>query len=865
MAATGAGVGKPGAHETPAVRQYWAAKREHPDSLVFFRLGDFFELFGDDAERSAPLLGVTLTSRDFGRAGRVPMCGVPHHSLELYARKLLDAGLRVAVCDQVEAAKPGRLVQRQVVRVLSPGTLVEDGFLEAASTRRCAGLVRRPDGAALAAVDLSTGDCQLLRLAPELRDEELADELSALEVAELLFAEGEPQPSRLPPGVAAVMRPRDDFRAVGETQPAPDATPRGMQQADPLCLDALAAVLAYGRSARIEVTPAELTVSLRDSAQLMTLDAPTRANLELVESRSDGTSLLTLLDRTRSAMGLRRLRTWLLAPLTEVGAIEQRQRAVRELSADPSLRSELRSVLGSCRDLERLVCRSLHRIAGPRDLQQLARTLELLPALADRFADSQCVQLRQLAQRLVRTPPELAHLLSRALADESPIFAREPGFIRSGYDEVVDRIRANSSAARTYISELEASERQRTGIRGLKVGFNRVFGYYIEVRRAGSEQVPADYVRRQTLTGAERYVTPALKEQEAVVLGAREQALAREQECLVELMVEVGHHARVLASAGRALAELDALQSLAEVGSERGWVMPALDQSRRLELEQARHPLVEEALGHGRFVPNDLRLDGESERICLITGPNMAGKSTYLRQAAIICLLGQIGAPVPCGKARWGVVDRIFTRVGAHDELAAGRSTFMVEMAETAQILDHASDRSLLIFDEVGRGTSTYDGMSIAQAVLEYIHDTPRVAARTLFATHFHELTALATTLPAVRNFRVEVVEEGEGEAAQVTFLHRIVPGGADRSYGINVAQLAGLPPALVARAREVLRSLEESRPLASPQPPSEQLALPLAQPHPIVEELRRLEVEGLTPLQALQKLADWQQLARKL
>lgn len=526
--------------------------------------------------------------------------------------------------------------------------------------------------------------------------------------------------------------------------------------------------------------------------------------------------------------------------------IELRLAAVSELTGSP--REQLRRALREVGDLERLVARAARGLATPRELVTLRRALEALPPLAQVIAPASSLLLRELATA-VRPDPELAAELRRALVDDPPGHMREGGAVRPGYDPELDGIQEASSAAREWISGLEVAERERTGIKSLRVGYNRVFGYFIEVSHANRTLVPADYIRKQTLTGAERYITPELKEKEAVVLNAQARRLERELEVLRELGKKVAAAASALLATAEALGDLDALASLAEAAVELGWTRPEVSTGLRLVIQGGRHPVVEKALGPGRFVPNDTVLDPEREQVVVLTGPNMAGKSTYLRQVALIVLLAQCGSFVPADWASVGLADRIFTRVGAHDDLAAGMSTFMVEMTEVANILNHASRSSLVVLDEVGRGTSTYDGISIAQAVLEHLHNSPRLGCRTLFATHYHELTALAERLPRVRNQRVEVVEEGGG----VRFLHRVVPGGADRSYGIHVAALAGLPPGLIARARQILEELERQRPL---EPPELQLGLPLeSPPDPLRRELAALELDRLTPLEALEKL----------
>ena len=855
--------------DTPAVRQYWSAKRAHPDCLVLFRMGDFFEIFGEDAERAAPILGVTLTARPFGKAGRLAMCGVPHHSLAPYARKLLDAGVKVAVCDQIEAARPGKLVARRVVRVLTAGTLIEDSFLAPSATATCVALMADGDRVGLAAIDVSTGRCQLGVITGGITSPRVGYQLAALDTAELLLPQETPAPLGLPSNVAVSRRPTAAFsselgRALVES--AGVEIPSSAAAISPeLALAALGAVAGYCREGELAIDPAFLRVSWRVPGATMTLDASTRRNLELLEASGGGLSLFRLIDRTLTPLGARRLRAWIQEPLSSLAAILERQHGVAELARSGALREVLRSALGSCRDLERLAGRCVHGAASPRDLRSLAETLERLPGLAVALERAQSSPLRSLTAELGAPSVELSALLRRALVDDPPAQARDGGFIRPGFDGDLDQISQASSGARVYLSKLEESERERTGIRALRVGYNRVFGYYIEVRNAAREAIPPEYVRRQTLVGAERYVTPELREHENVVLTARERGLLRELDCLSTLLQAVVGQLGELSRAASALADLDALQGLAQLGADEGWVMPQIDDGLSLDLFGGRHPLVESSLGAGRFVPNDVEMDGETERLWLLTGPNMAGKSTFLRQVALICLLGQVGSMVPCTRARWGLVDRIFTRVGAQDDIAAGRSTFMVEMEEMALILSQSTSRSLLILDEIGRGTSTYDGMSIAQAILEYLHDQPGMARRVLFATHYHELTTLDRALPAMRNFRVEVVETEVGGEIRIAFLHRIVAGGADRSYGINVAQLAGLPRGVLDRAAQVLAGRESERPLAPLTGPEEQLSLPLSPAHPVMVELKSLELDGMTPLAALQKISEWQRQAGEL
>jgi len=611
----------------------------------------------------------------------------------------------------------------------------------------------------------------------------------------------------------------------------------------PLAVGAAGVILDYLKQNQNEVLPGSLSVRTYSPDATMPLDPATVRNLEL-------RALTTLIDHTRTPIGARKLRSWLGAPLRDVESVELRLGAVDELVSSATLREAFARTLKEVGDLERLVSRAAQGRSNARELVALRRSLEAIPAVKKALTACKALAVRSLAAEITDAP-ELAAELSRALVEDPPAVARSGGAVRPGYDEELDGIADASRTAREWIAGLEASERGRTGIRSLKVGFNKVFGYYIEISNANASPIPSDYIRKQTLTGAERYLTPELKEKEAVVLTAQERVVAREVEILGKLGALVASSAVGVRATAQAIGSVDALLSLAIAAADLGWRRPEVNAGLRLSIKGGRHPLVENGLPAGVFVANDLELDPDSEQITILTGPNMAGKSTYLRQAAVIVLLAQCGSFVPAQRAVVGLADRIFTRVGAHDDITAGMSTFMVEMTETAYILNHATRASLVILDEVGRGTSTYDGLSIAQSVVEHLHDSPRLGCRTLFATHYHELTALAETLPRVRNHRVEVLEEGES----VRFLHRVVPGGADRSYGIHVAALAGLPSGVIARARMVLSELERQRPL---EPPDQQLGLPIEMaPDPLRKELEEIEPDSLSPLEALQKLYE--------
>ena len=856
------------AGDTPILREYRVVKAANPDAIVLARLGDFFEMFGDDAVAAAPILGVTLTSRGFGAAGRLPMCGVPHQAVVQHIRKLLDAGRRVAMWDQVGEVVAGKLVRREVTRVLSPGMVVEAELLDAAAVSRCVALIAVRGRVGIAAFDPNTQYMELVEIPGELSDPAVADEVVRLDPTELLVEEGGDLPSRLVGRAPTTTLPSAVFdagRAEDRVRRATGAVALAGLGIDtvPIAVRAAGAVLAYCERARIVISAELLRFGVRGADSAMRLDAHTRENLEMfTRLGGSGASLLQVLDATRTPMGLRLLRARLNEPLIDAGRISRRLASVDALLTERDVRRRLRDALGGMRDLERLVARCVQGLATPRDLGAIRDTCAALDAtsLAARGLPAG-TDVAGCADAC-HAPAGLQERLDGLLAEDLPAQASDGGAVREGADPDLDNLRAAGSTARAYLATLETAERERTGIRSLRVGYNRVFGYYIEIPNAQRDRVPDGYSRKQTLAGAERYVTPDLKEHEAIVLHARERAIAREEELLAGAAAEVAAAARSLADASAAVAALDVAQSLATIAEEQHWVRPAIDTSSTLRIVGGRHPLVERTLGPGRFVPNDLTLDDDA-RIVVLTGPNMAGKSTYLRQTASIVLLAQIGSYVPAQEATISVCDRIFTRIGAHDDLSGGLSTFMVEMAETAAILRQATGQSLVILDEIGRGTSTYDGVSIAQAVVEHIHDAPQLNCRTLFATHFHELTVLASHLPRVRNARVEVVEEG----SDITFLHRIVPGGADRSYGVHVAKLAGIPGGVLIRARQLLAEQERNRPLTGgAEPATDQLVLSIAdpEPHPVVSELAALDLDGMTPIAALNKLAELREQAAR-
>jgi DNA mismatch repair protein MutS len=759
----------------------------------------------------------------------------------------------VALCDQVEEPSQARgLVRREVVRILTPGTVVEDAFLGSA-TNYAVALCLRSHHAGIAALDCSTGEFALSRVEPS--DAAIHDELSRLRPAEVVASEADrerlgPLIDRTP--VTWVAAQDFDARAAGDrllTMLRVDTLAAYGCDEWPEALAAAGALLRYAERAHLHLEPGTLRLHVEHPKAFMHLDAPTRRSLGLAAEATASDDLIGFLLREAiTSMGARELRRRLDQPLRDRTRLDDRLDRIAALRADALGRATLQQALRGFPDMQRLTSRIAQGLATPRDLQALRKALQALPTVQQLAARWASLAIAPLPLQI----GSLEQLLAGALLDEVPPTLKDGGVFCAGFDAELDALRDSSRAARDWIAGLEQSERQRTGIRSLKVGFNQVFGYYLEISHANREPIPPEYVRKQTLVNGERYITPELKEKETLVLNANGAIAAREQALFADLCRRIATTAAVLLEAAAWVAQLDADTALAAVAARHDWMRPTLRDQPGIDIRGGRHPLVEEALGPGRFVPNDLRLEPDDQQIVLLSGPNMAGKSTFLRQAGIIVLLAQIGSFVPASKAVIGICDRIFTRVGAHDELARGLSTFMVEMVETAHILAHATPSSLLIFDEVGRGTSTYDGVSIAQAILEYLHDSPMLRSLTLFATHYHELTALAERLPRLRNFRMEVREEGE----RVTFLHQVIGGPADRSYGIHVAELAGLPRQVVVRARQVLTELEGDRPLERREA-SAQLSLPLD--HPVVAELKQLDLERLSPREALDKLYAWQ------
>jgi len=869
-------------HEaSPLMRQYREIKRGYPQAILFFRVGDFYEMFDQDAQEAARLLSIALTSRDKNSPEPVPLCGVPYHAATGYIAKLLKAGRTVALCEQVEDPKLAKgLVRREVVRLYTPGTLVETEFLSPVESNFLAALsvgsaAKQQPGIGLAMLEVSTGEFWITEFHGTQAVPQALDELARLEPRELLFC---PTPDRQPPPwLGQIRNARLCERPASSFDPQRGA--RLLQ--DQFHVHSLDAFGCHGLTAGVGAAGAVLDYfretqpaaplghlqrpRVRHTADAMHLDSVTIRNLELLKPMgtfdegpgNKPATLLSVLDRTVTSMGSRLLRHWLVRPLIQCDAIRARLDAVGELKDRMQTRVALRSALRDVQDISRLSGRMVLGVAGPRETLALKQSLAALPEIA--------AQLQALSSPLlVETRAswddgrDLYELIEQAVQPDAPLSVRDGSVIRDGFHAEVDELRKATKEGKHWIASLEAKERERTGIESLKVRYNQVFGYYIEITKANLARVPADFIRKQTLVNAERFMTPELKALEERVTGAEVKLLALEQELFAQLRARLAEQAARLQTMADKLSLIDVLAGLAETAALNQYTKPVIDESGILDIRGGRHPVVERLSDDRAFVPNDTQLNLDSHRLLILTGPNMAGKSTFLRQVALIVLLAQTGSFVPAAEARIGIVDRIFTRVGASDNLASGHSTFMVEMVETATILHSATARSLILLDEIGRGTSTYDGLSIAWAVAEYIHDRRHLGARTLFATHYHEMTQLEQQRDGIKNYRVDV-RETDGE---VVFLRKIVAGGADRSYGIHVAKLAGLPESVIGRAQDVLAQLEQPEATTIQQTkPAQPYAPPLPQPHAIVEEVRQIDLFSMTPLDALNRLAELQRM----
>lgn len=871
---------------TPVLEQYMAFKRQHRDKLVLFRMGDFYETFFDDAKEAAKVLGLTLTSRDKAKDGKdeVPLAGFPHHQLASYTDKLTKAGKSFVIVEQLEDPKKAKgIVKRGIIEVVTPGTTLSETTLDEKRNNFLVGISISGSTAGLAEADLSTGEFRVM----EVSAKELFSELRRIGPAEVLAArawvvENRQTFARQVPGT--VLTPMEDWAfglAVARERLLEHfkvSSLKGFGAEDLTAgIAAAGAVLSYLQDNQLTSLEHMRRLAVVNRANHLIIDEPTQRNLELFAPLMPGNphaTLIAIIDETRTPMGGRLLRQWLARPLKDLSRINARLDAIGWFIENTLVRGEFREMLANVRDIERLTSRICCGRATPRELAALADSLDAAEPVGNLLKDTTAEFIRSAVGDLGDLR-EIVDLIRRQIVEDPPVTLTEGGIIREGVSADLDELREIGRGGKQWITRLQATERERTGIPSLKVGYNRAFGYYIEVSNTHRDKVPEDYNRKQTLVNAERYITPELKEWEAKVLGAEEEAARLEYDLFVRVRDGVASKAQDLLRQAHALAQIDCVAGLAEVAARERYGRPKVTLDDTIRIVNGRHPVVERLIAKGTFVPNDARLDNSDEQILVITGPNMAGKSTYLRQTALIVLLAHMGSWVPAENAEIGLIDRLFTRVGAHDNLAGGESTFLVEMHETANILNNATPKSLVLFDEVGRGTSTFDGLSLAWAIVEFLHNTPHRAAKTMFATHYHELVELEALLSRVKNYNVSVREWQD----EIIFLRKIVPGGCDHSYGIHVAQMAGLPQNVIQRAREVLKTLEEedlrvhkelgdteTAPRTKKGDDTLSLFAPLVEQkeHPIVEELRGLDLMNLTPLDVMRRVDEWQKRARE-
>ena len=859
---------------TPLMRQYQQVKAKHPDTILLFRMGDFYETFEEDAKIAASVLGITLTKRGNGAAGEVPLAGFPHHALDAYLPKLLKAGHRVAICEQLEDPKFAKgIVKRDVIEVVTPGVAFSEKVLEQKQNNYLAALALPSPLATgemligFSFIDVSTAEFGL----SEFPLKHLNEQIAALQPAELLVQKRdlETVQSLLKEKFRGLYTKVDDwvfnvdygYELLVNHFKTQSLKGFGVEELR-IGIVAAGAVMNYLQETQKANLPHIKKITPFDTSDYMLLDGSTKRNLEITSSisgQADGT-LFSVIDRTQTPMGGRLLKAWINRPLKKLAPIQQRLEAVKELFGNDTVRNKMRDVLNQIGDLERLMAKIATGRANPRELKQLERYLSLVPTVKSHLGGMTSSTLRDLHTRL-NPSQEIVQKIHNAIEDDPPLALSDGGVIRKGYDAELDDVRSVAFSGKDWIAKLQQQERLRTGIPSLKVGYNNVFGYYIEITNTHKDKVPADYIRKQTLTNAERYVTPELKEYEEKVLHAEEEILTLETRLFNEVRIAVAEESAAILENAHVLATLDCFISLADVAVENTYVCPEVDEALKLEIKDGRHPVIERLLPPGeRYTPNSTVMDTEQDQILIVTGPNMSGKSSYLRQVGLIVLLAQTGSFVPASEARIGIVDRIYTRVGASDNIASGESTFLVEMHEAANIVNTATERSLILLDEIGRGTSTFDGISIAWALTEYLH--ARIGAKTLFATHYHELNELGELFPRIKNYKVDVREYGD----KVIFLHKVVPGFADHSYGIQVAQMAGLPDEVTDRAKSILKNLEDSelnvyssgkKIKGRIPPPDIQMTLFEMKDDRLRDELRKLELEKMTPLEALQKLAE--------
>ena len=867
---------------SPMMQEYQKTKEEHKDCILFYRLGDFYEMFFEDALTASKELEITLTGKDCGLEERAPMCGVPFHAAETYINRLIEKGYKVAICEQVEDPKKAKgLVKREVVRIVTPGTTLDAMSLDETKNNYLMSIVSMEDHFGCAIADITTGDCFVTEID---RAQKLMDEINKFVPAEIicndaLFMSGmnlKDLKDRL--GICVFSLDSWYFddelcrRTLKEHFQVKSLDGLGIGDFDSGII-AAGALFLYLKETQKNTLSHMASIRPYTAEMFMLIDSSSRRNLELVETlreKQKKGSLLWVLDKTKTAMGARTLRSYVEQPLINAQEIERRLEAVEELNQQPMLRDELREYLQPIYDLERLISRISYKSANPRDLVSFASSLEMIPHIRQVLKEFQAPLLQELYETMDGLE-DITELIKRAIVEEPPLAQRDGGIIREGYNEDVDKFRRSRTDGKKWLAELEARERERTGIKTMKIKFNRVFGYSLEITNSFKDLVPDNYVRKQTLTNAERYITQELKELEDLILGAEDKLYALEYELFSNVRDLVGAEVVRIQKTAKAVAALDVFASLAFVAQRNNYVRPRINENGVIDIKNGRHPVVEQMLRDDMFIANDVYLDSHSNRISIITGPNMAGKSTYMRQTALIVLMAQLGSFVPAEKASIGVVDRIFTRVGASDDLASGQSTFMVEMTEVANILRNATAKSLLILDEIGRGTSTFDGLSIAWAVIEHISSPKLCGAKTLFATHYHELTELEGKIPGVNNYCIAVKEKGD----DIVFLRKIVKGGADKSYGIQVARLAGVPDSVINRAKELVEELSDAditaavKDLTAPKKKQKirydevdmtQMSLfDTVQDNDIVEEIKGLDMGNLTPMEAMNILYNLQ------
>ena len=850
---------------SPMMKQYVEIKSQNEDSILFFRVGDFYEMFYDDAKTASEELDLVLTGKDCGQDERAPMCGVPYHSCEAYIARLVEKGYKVAICEQTENPATAKgLVKRDIIRVVTPGTVIEDAMLDEGRNNYLAALSACKEGVGLCFTDISTGECHVTCLENDGAQQRVIDELTRFSPSELLLSESlKTEFTSLFEYIAesfsamVTVRPNESFLA-DRTKPLAlkHFKSEELEALNEPMLSALGALIDYlyetGKSGNIAVNK----IDVYSGSQYMRLDMTAIRNLELTEtmrSKSKKGSLLWVLDRTKTAMGKRLMRGWLEKPLISITGINLRQNAVEELCSDTVLRGEIAEYLSGIRDVERLMSRVVYGTASARDLIAVSATAHRFPMLKNLISSVNCKMLKEIYSD-IDTLEDIAELIDSSIEENPPFSVREGGLIKKGYSAEVDALRGDMNSGTTFLSDIEARERERTGIKNLRVRFNKVFGYYIEVTNSFLDKVPEDYIRKQTLTNCERFITEELKEIEKRVLTAKDRIVQLEYEIFDGIRKKTAAELVRFQKTAAAIARLDVLCSFAEVSVNNRYCRPLVNNSGTIMIKSGRHPVVEQVISTP-FVSNDTFLNMKDERCAIITGPNMAGKSTYMRQVAIITLMAQIGCFVPAETAEIGLVDAIFTRVGASDDLAAGKSTFMVEMSEVAEILKNATEKSLLILDEIGRGTSTFDGMSIARAVLEFVADKKKLGAKSLFATHYHELTEMENELDGVKNYNIAVKKRGD----DITFLRRIVRGGADDSYGIEVAKLGGIPDEVIKRAKQILKKTEEEGIVTykTVSDPDMQLPLEMQGAQDILRELQSIDVNTLTPIEAMKILFD--------